>query len=272
MTYEGQHWHASEACFCCARCRLPLLGRPFLPRGGLIFCSRSCSLGEDPNNSDSCDSALQCKPTSHKLVHQQQQERNVPLRPPEGSNLTTATVLSTATTSTPLSESRGMKYNQYWFITCPKKHQMYILICKSHAVVVISSWLADRLWNIKVFCSVFVLSCLLGVHTSFFHLQNGGPPPPPYGQTRPQSSHSPALDNGWGPLANGDQSNTDVHSGLEYTVELNGYAEFGSFPPSCTSRGTSTAKDTGRLENSSGKFTSFLVLHIHTLSLWNISK
>uniref|UniRef100_A0A4W4DZ71 Prickle homolog 3 n=1 Tax=Electrophorus electricus TaxID=8005 RepID=A0A4W4DZ71_ELEEL len=58
MTYEGQHWHASEACFCCAHCRLHLLGRPFLPRGGLIFCSRSCSLGEDPNNSDSCDSAL----------------------------------------------------------------------------------------------------------------------------------------------------------------------------------------------------------------------
>uniref|UniRef100_A0A672JJ45 Prickle homolog 3 n=1 Tax=Salarias fasciatus TaxID=181472 RepID=A0A672JJ45_SALFA len=57
MTYEGQHWHAVESCFCCARCRLPLLGRPFLPRAGLIYCSRPCSLGEDPNNSDSCDSA-----------------------------------------------------------------------------------------------------------------------------------------------------------------------------------------------------------------------
>uniref|UniRef100_A0A8C9TVA7 Prickle planar cell polarity protein 3 n=1 Tax=Scleropages formosus TaxID=113540 RepID=A0A8C9TVA7_SCLFO len=59
MTYEGQHWHATEACFCCTRCRLPLLGRPFLPRGGLIFCSRPCSLGEDPCSSDSCDSVLQ---------------------------------------------------------------------------------------------------------------------------------------------------------------------------------------------------------------------
>uniref|UniRef100_A0A3Q1JN42 Prickle homolog 3 n=2 Tax=Anabas testudineus TaxID=64144 RepID=A0A3Q1JN42_ANATE len=58
MTYEGQHWHAVESCFCCARCRLPLLGQPFLPRGGLIFCSRACSLGEDPNNSDSCDSSV----------------------------------------------------------------------------------------------------------------------------------------------------------------------------------------------------------------------
>uniref|UniRef100_A0A3P8U573 Prickle planar cell polarity protein 3 n=1 Tax=Amphiprion percula TaxID=161767 RepID=A0A3P8U573_AMPPE len=65
MTYEGQHWHAVESCFCCARCRLPLLGRPFLPRGGLIFCSRPCSLGEDPNNSDSCDSALQSRPPHH---------------------------------------------------------------------------------------------------------------------------------------------------------------------------------------------------------------
>uniref|UniRef100_A0A3B1J0J1 Prickle planar cell polarity protein 3 n=1 Tax=Astyanax mexicanus TaxID=7994 RepID=A0A3B1J0J1_ASTMX len=83
MTYEGQHWHASEACFCCAHCRLPLLGRPFLPRGGLIFCSRPCSLGEDPDNSDSCDSALQSKPATHK--HTQQQHRNSPLRPLEGS-------------------------------------------------------------------------------------------------------------------------------------------------------------------------------------------
>lgn len=128
MTYEGQHWHASEACFCCARCQLPLLGKPFLPRRGLIFCSRPCSLGEDPNNSDSCDSALQCKATSHKLVHQQQQERSSPLWPPEGSNLTTATAkLSTATTSSPLSESRGMKHNQYRFISYAKKRQIYIL-------------------------------------------------------------------------------------------------------------------------------------------------
>uniref|UniRef100_A0A3Q3FBZ1 Prickle homolog 3 n=1 Tax=Labrus bergylta TaxID=56723 RepID=A0A3Q3FBZ1_9LABR len=55
MTYEGQHWHA-----------LPLLGRPFLPRAGLIFCSRSCSLGEDPSNSDSCDSALQSRMSQHR--------------------------------------------------------------------------------------------------------------------------------------------------------------------------------------------------------------
>lgn len=59
MTYEGQHWHATDTCFSCSRCRKPLLGKPFLPKQGQIFCSRACSLGEDPNGSDSCDSAFQ---------------------------------------------------------------------------------------------------------------------------------------------------------------------------------------------------------------------
>ncbi|XP_058877519.1 prickle planar cell polarity protein 3 isoform X2 [Acipenser ruthenus] len=59
MAYEGQHWHATVECFCCSRCGLALQGRPFLPKQGLIFCSRACSLGEDPDNSDSCDSAFQ---------------------------------------------------------------------------------------------------------------------------------------------------------------------------------------------------------------------
>ncbi|XP_028855196.1 prickle-like protein 2b isoform X2 [Denticeps clupeoides] len=59
MTYEGQHWHATEACFCCARCKKSLLGRPFLPKQGQIFCSRACSVGEDANGSDFSDSAFQ---------------------------------------------------------------------------------------------------------------------------------------------------------------------------------------------------------------------
>lgn len=48
MAYEGQHWHASDRCFCCSRCGRALLGRPFLPRRGLIFCSRACSLVSEP--------------------------------------------------------------------------------------------------------------------------------------------------------------------------------------------------------------------------------
>ncbi|XP_026867999.2 prickle planar cell polarity protein 3 [Electrophorus electricus] len=198
MTYEGQHWHASEACFCCAHCRLHLLGRPFLPRGGLIFCSRSCSLGEDPNNSDSCDSALQSKPASHKPT--QPQQHSSPLQPLEGISPTTAA----AETLTPSSESRG-------------------------------------------------------VHTTLPHFENGSPPPLPYRHKCLQSSESPSqlasLANGRGPLSTRDQSNAgrlSGHSRVEYMVELNGYAEFGPFPPSCTSRGTSTANDSETLrENSS---------------------
>ncbi|XP_068603978.1 prickle planar cell polarity protein 3 [Brachionichthys hirsutus] len=87
MTYEGQHWHAAESCFCCARCRLPLLGRPFLPRGGLIFCSRACSLGDDPDNSDSCDSALQSRTPQQK---RRQPKCGSPLKPPEGAKPPTA--------------------------------------------------------------------------------------------------------------------------------------------------------------------------------------
>lgn len=53
MTHEGQHWHATEACFCCHTCQSSLLGRPFLPRRGAIFCSIACSKGEPPTPSDS---------------------------------------------------------------------------------------------------------------------------------------------------------------------------------------------------------------------------
>lgn len=53
MSHEGQHWHATEHCFCCHTCRNSLLGRPFLPRRGAIYCSIACSKGEPPTPSDS---------------------------------------------------------------------------------------------------------------------------------------------------------------------------------------------------------------------------
>lgn len=53
MSHEGQHWHATENCFCCHTCRTSLLGRPFLPRRGAIYCSIACSKGEPPTPSDS---------------------------------------------------------------------------------------------------------------------------------------------------------------------------------------------------------------------------
>ncbi|XP_051976783.1 prickle-like protein 1 [Xyrauchen texanus] len=59
MTYEGVHWHATDKCFCCAQCKTSLLGCPFLPKEGRIYCSKACSLGEDVHASDSSDSAFQ---------------------------------------------------------------------------------------------------------------------------------------------------------------------------------------------------------------------
>ncbi|XP_051974523.1 prickle-like protein 1 isoform X1 [Xyrauchen texanus] len=59
MTYEGVHWHATDKCFCCAQCKTSILGCPFLPKEGQIYCSKACSLGEDVHTSDSSDSAFQ---------------------------------------------------------------------------------------------------------------------------------------------------------------------------------------------------------------------
>ena len=51
MTHEGQHWHATDECFSCHLCRKSLLGHPFLPRRGLIYCSIACSKGESTDKS-----------------------------------------------------------------------------------------------------------------------------------------------------------------------------------------------------------------------------
>ncbi len=48
MTHDGQHWHANSSCFSCRTSSTSLLGRPYLPRRGLIYCSLACSRGEPP--------------------------------------------------------------------------------------------------------------------------------------------------------------------------------------------------------------------------------
>jgi len=45
MEHNGQHWHATDSCYCCYNCRKPLLGQPFLPKNGEIYCSPECSRG-----------------------------------------------------------------------------------------------------------------------------------------------------------------------------------------------------------------------------------
>lgn len=69
MTHEGQHWHATDGCFCCHTCRASLLGRPFLPRRGLIFCSIGCSKGEPPTPSTDSNANT---PTHSSLIHHHQ--------------------------------------------------------------------------------------------------------------------------------------------------------------------------------------------------------
>nr|BAF35975.1 prickle [Molgula tectiformis] len=70
MQYEGQHWHATDRCFSCARCKKSLLERPFLPKHGQIFCSKACSHGEDQLHSES-DSQYEkaTTPVSHNVRH-----------------------------------------------------------------------------------------------------------------------------------------------------------------------------------------------------------
>ncbi|XP_040178649.1 prickle planar cell polarity protein 3 isoform X2 [Rana temporaria] len=51
LSHGAQHWHASDRCFCCGKCGNSLLGKPFLPRHGQIYCSRACSM---PPGSSEC--------------------------------------------------------------------------------------------------------------------------------------------------------------------------------------------------------------------------
>lgn len=64
-THQGLHWHARAACFCCSRCRKPLRGQPLTARRGRLFCSETCSLGQDgaSSASDSSDSAFASAPS-----------------------------------------------------------------------------------------------------------------------------------------------------------------------------------------------------------------
>jgi len=43
MTHDGLHWHATDTCFACRTCGQSLIGRPFLPRFGRLYCSAACS-------------------------------------------------------------------------------------------------------------------------------------------------------------------------------------------------------------------------------------
>ncbi|TMW44965.1 hypothetical protein DOY81_009955, partial [Sarcophaga bullata] len=82
MSHDGQHWHATDQCFSCCTCRCSLLGRPFLPRRGTIYCSIACSKGEPPTPSDT-SSGPQLRPT-HRASTTSQIARSP--RPSKSSN------------------------------------------------------------------------------------------------------------------------------------------------------------------------------------------
>jgi hypothetical protein len=42
MTHGDQHWHASDTCFACNNCNVGLLGKPFIPREGSVYCTATC--------------------------------------------------------------------------------------------------------------------------------------------------------------------------------------------------------------------------------------
>lgn len=48
MAHGSQHWHANDKCFSCSNCGISLIGQPFLPKNGEIFCSSGCSRGIPP--------------------------------------------------------------------------------------------------------------------------------------------------------------------------------------------------------------------------------
>ncbi|XP_038018653.1 prickle-like protein 4 [Motacilla alba alba] len=65
VTHQGLHWHARASCFCCSLCRAPLRGQPLTCRRGRLFCSDTCSRGQDASStaSDSSDSAFASAPS-----------------------------------------------------------------------------------------------------------------------------------------------------------------------------------------------------------------
>ena len=43
ITYEDQHWHATDDCFKCYTCSKSLRGGlMFIPKHGVIYCSNAC--------------------------------------------------------------------------------------------------------------------------------------------------------------------------------------------------------------------------------------
>ncbi|XP_030089421.2 prickle-like protein 4 isoform X1 [Serinus canaria] len=66
VSHQGLHWHARASCFCCSLCRAPLRGQPLTCHRGRLFCSDTCSRGQDASSTasdSSSDSAFASAPS-----------------------------------------------------------------------------------------------------------------------------------------------------------------------------------------------------------------
>lgn len=105
MSHEGQHWHATESCFCCHTCHTSLLGRPFLPRRGAIYCSIACSKGEPPTPSDSSGPNTRVPRQPIRNRSARPESPNGSSTPPMSPSASRHHVPRSTTTSTPSSPS-----------------------------------------------------------------------------------------------------------------------------------------------------------------------
>ncbi|XP_059078676.1 protein prickle-like isoform X3 [Tigriopus californicus] len=120
MAHEGQHWHANEKCFSCKTCQVSLLGRPFLPRRGLIYCSVSCSKGEPPtgNNHHQVYDNINVGMVSHGGTH-------------NSSSVNISTTTSTNTTNKAVNETSDLSFSeQSSFTMSPQIHRKTAVINK----------------------------------------------------------------------------------------------------------------------------------------------